>query len=158
MFFSASRLLVKQVKHLLSYWGIRARVNEFEQGESRMGEGRAIRAGTYFRLSINAKDVLLFAEHIGFACPQKREKLAELVRKQGGGIDAMRSKFILREEWRERFVHLAGHTRLYTYYRPESHTLSQQQLRTLAASHTATLEDQEYISDALQRRLIVSRV
>jgi uncharacterized sporulation protein YeaH/YhbH (DUF444 family)/intein/homing endonuclease len=158
MFYSASRKLIVQIKHLLSYWGIRARLNEFEQSASRMGEGHTIRAGTYYKLSINAKDVLLFAEHIGFGCPQKRAKLAALVQKQLAGIDAMRSKYILEEDWRERFAHLKGHTRLYTYYRPESQTLSAQQLRTLAASRTATLEDQEYISSVLQRGLIVSQV
>ena len=72
MFYSASRQLIMQVKHLLSYWGIRARVHDFEQGERRMGEGRTIKAGTYYKLSVNAKDVLLFAEHIGFGCTQKR--------------------------------------------------------------------------------------
>lgn len=158
MFFSASYQLVTQVKHLLSYWGIRARVHEYEQSESRLGEGRSIRPGTYYKLSINAKDVLLFGEHIGFGCPQKRAKMAELVQKQLAGIDAMRSKFILEDNWRKRFVHLKGHTRLYTYYRPETHTLSQQQLRTLAASATATLDDQEYIQSVLDRGLIVSRV
>ncbi len=157
VFYSASYRLIKQVKHLLSYWGIRARIHEYEQSESRMSE-HTIRAGTYYKLSINAKDILLFAEHIGFGCPQKRAKLARLVAKQMAGIDAMRSKYILDADWRERFAHLAGHTRLYTYYRPESHTLSQQQLRTLASSRTATLEDQEYIEAVLSRGLAVSRV
>src|SRR5207248_203044 len=44
MFYSASRQLVMQVKHLLSYWGIRARVHDFEQSESRMGEEKTIKA------------------------------------------------------------------------------------------------------------------
>ncbi len=158
MFYSASKRLVTQVKHLLSYWGIRARIHEFEQEEHRMGEDRTIRAGTYYKLSVNAKDVLLFAEHIGFGCPQKRSKMKALVEKQAAGIDAMRSKYILEENWRERFAHLAGHTRLYTYYRWETHTLSQQQLHTLAASRTATLDDQEYIDSVLKRGVVVSRV
>jgi uncharacterized sporulation protein YeaH/YhbH (DUF444 family) len=158
MFYSASKQLATQVKHLLSYWGIRARVHAFEQDERRMGDGKTIRAGTYYKLSINAKDVLLFARYIGFRCPQKSAKLATLVEKQSAGIDAMRSKYILDENWRERFAHVAGHTRLYTYYRPETHTLSQQQLRTLAASATATLDDQEYINTVLERGLVTSRV
>ena len=70
----------------------------------------------------------------------------------------MRSKYILDDDWRERFAHVAGSTRLYTYYKPETHTLSQQQLRTLAASRTATLEDQRYIGEVLQRGLMVSAV
>ena len=158
MYFSASHRLVRQVKHLLSYWGIRARIHQYEQGESRLGEGRTIRAGTYYKLSINAKDVLLFAEHIGFGCPQKAAKLAALTQKQIAGIDAMRSKYILEENWRERFAHVSGHTRLYTYYKPEAHTLSAQQLRTLSASATATLDDREYIQSVVQRGLLVSRV
>ena len=158
VYFSASLHLIKQVKHLLSYWGIRARIHEYEQKANRLGEGRVIRAGTYYKLSINAKDVLLFAEYIGFACKKKSAKLHELVQKQAAGIDAMRSKYILDEPWRERFVHLAGHTRLYTYYRPETNTLSQQQLRTLAGSATATVADQEYIHSILSRGLVVSRV
>jgi uncharacterized sporulation protein YeaH/YhbH (DUF444 family)/intein/homing endonuclease len=158
MFYSASQKLVMQVKHLLSYWGIRARVHDFEQDERRMGDGKTIKAGTYYKLSINAKDVLLFAEHIGFGCSQKRAKMKALVEKQAAGIDAMRSKYILEENWRERFAHLAGHTRLYTYYKKETHALSQQQLRTLAASSTATLDDQEYIGSVLQRRVMVSQV
>jgi DNA-binding transcriptional regulator WhiA len=158
MFYSASEQLVTQVKHLLSYWGIRARVHEFEQDEHRMGDGHIIRAGTYYKLSINAKDVLLFAEYIGFGCPQKQAKMKALVAKQVAGIDAMRSKYILEENWRERFAHLSGHTRLYTYYKKDNYTLSQQQLRTLAASSTATLDDQEYITSVLQRRVMVSQV
>jgi uncharacterized sporulation protein YeaH/YhbH (DUF444 family) len=158
MFYSASRQLIMQVKHLLSYWGIRARVHEFVQDEHRMGEDRVIRAGTYYKLSINAKDVLLYAEHIGFSCEQKRAKMKALVEKQAAGIDAMRSKYILDENWRERFSHLAGHTRLYTYYKKEIHTLSQQQLHTLAISRTATLEDHEYIASILERRMLVSSV
>jgi hypothetical protein len=158
MLFSASHQLVTQIKHLLSYWGIRARIHEFEQDEGRMGEERSIPAGTFYKLSINAKDVLLFAEHIGFSCPKKRVKMKELVGKQAAGINAMRSKYILGEDWRERFAHLAGHTRLYTYYKAETHTLSQQQLRTLSTSSTATLEDQEYIASVLKRGMMVSRV
>ncbi|TMC19965.1 MAG: DUF444 family protein [Chloroflexi bacterium] len=158
MFYSASKQLITQVKHLLSYWGIRARIHDFEQDERRMGDEHTIRAGIYYKLSINAKDVLLFAEHIGFGCPQKRAKMKALVEKQAAGINAMRSKYILEENWRERFAHLAGHTRLYTYYRKETHTLSQQQLQTLAASSTATLDDQEYIHSVLQRRMMVSKV
>jgi uncharacterized sporulation protein YeaH/YhbH (DUF444 family) len=158
MYYSASKQLITQVKHLLSYWGIRARIHDYEQSESRMGE-HSIRGGTYYKLSVNAKDMLLFAQYIGFGCPQKSAKLAKLVEKQSAGIDAMRSKYILAEEnWRTRFAHVAGHTRLYTYYRPETHTLSQQQLRTLAASTTATLDDQEYIESVMKRGLIVSRV
>src|SRR5260221_11985774 len=158
MFYSSSRQLVTQIKHLLSYWGIRARVHDYEQGESRMGDERSISAGTAYKLSINAKDVLLFAEHIGFACPQKRAKMKALGEKPAAGIDAMRGKYILEEDWRERFADLAGVTRLYTYYRKETHTLSQQQLRTLAASRTATLDDQEYIGSVLKRGMMVSRV
>ncbi|HZU68026.1 MAG TPA: DUF444 family protein [Ktedonobacteraceae bacterium] len=158
MFYSASRQLIMQVKHLLSYWGIRARVHDFEQHENRLGDDQTIRAGTYYKLSINAKDVLLFAEHIGFGCEEKRAKMKVLVEKQAAGIDAMRSKYILNEDRRERFAHVAGHTRLYTYYRQETHTLSQQQLRTLASSSTATVEDKEYIDTILKRSFIVSKV
>src|SRR5262249_51294878 len=158
MFYSSSHRLSTQVKHLLSYWGIRARVHEYEQGESRVGEGKVIRAGTYYKLSINAKDVLLFAEHISFGCSHKRTKLAALVQNQLAGLDAMRSKYILEANWRERFAHLKGHTRLYTYYKPETQTLSAQQLRALPTSQTATLEDQDYIGSVRRRGLIVSQV
>jgi uncharacterized protein len=70
----------------------------------------------------------------------------------------MRRKYILEEGWRKRFAHRKGHTRLYTYYQKETHTLSQQQLRTLAVSATATLDDQEYIGSILKRGMMVSRV
>ncbi|GER88547.1 hypothetical protein KDW_27090 [Dictyobacter vulcani] len=158
MFYSASKQLVTQVKHLLSYWGIRARIHEYEQNEQRMWEGRSIRAGIHYKLCINAKDVLLFAEYIGFACPQKRLKLKTLAEKQMAGIDAMRSKYILDDNWRERFSHVAGHTRLYSYYRKETHTLSQQQLRSLSDKTTATLDDQQYIYEVLDRRFLVSQI
>ncbi|MBO0793975.1 MAG: DUF444 family protein, partial [Ktedonobacteraceae bacterium] len=158
MFYSASNQLATQVKHLLSYWGIRARLHRYEQKESRMGDDRTIKAGLYYKLSVNAKDVLLFLEHIGFSCPAKRAKLKALAEKQMIGIDAMRSKYILEHNWRERFSHLAGHTRLYTYYKKDTHTLSQQQLRTLSASATATLEDQQYINTVLKRSMVVSRI
>jgi uncharacterized sporulation protein YeaH/YhbH (DUF444 family)/intein/homing endonuclease len=158
VFNTSSYQLACQVKHLLSSWGIRGRFHKFRQGERRMGEGKTIRADVYYKVLINAKDVLLFAEHIGFSCPQKRAKLTLLAQKQASGIDAMRSKYILDEDWRRRFAHVAGSTRLYTYYKPETHTLSQQQLRTLAASRTATLEDQKYIGEVLARGMMVSAV
>jgi uncharacterized sporulation protein YeaH/YhbH (DUF444 family)/intein/homing endonuclease len=158
VFNTSSYQLACQVKHLLSSWGIRGRFHKFKQGERRMGEGKTIRSDVYYKVLINAKDVLLFAEHIGFSCPQKRARLTLLAQKQASGIDAMRSKYILDEDWRQRFAHVAGSTRLYTYYKPETHTLSQQQLRTLAASRTATLDDQRYIGEVLQRSLMVSAV
>jgi uncharacterized sporulation protein YeaH/YhbH (DUF444 family)/intein/homing endonuclease len=158
MFFSASKKLITQVKHLLSYWGIRARVTPFEMGERHLEDGHTIRAGTYYRLSINAKDVLLFAEHIGFGCPQKRAKMEALAARQRNGIDAMRSKYILEDDWRERFEHIPYRTRFYTYYKPETHTLSQQQLRTLATSATATLDDKGYIEAIMKRGMVVTRV
>lgn len=156
--FSASRRLLTQVKHLLSYWGIRARVNVYEQGAQRMGQGKAIRADTFYRLSINAKDVLIFAEHIGFGCQRKRAKLRALVVKQAAGINTMRGKYILGDKWRERFAHLPKRTRLSTYRQRERHALSRQQLLNLAGSPTATLDDQRYIEAVLQRRMLVSRV
>ncbi len=158
MFFSASKKLITQVKHLLSYWGIRARMSSHDHDGERFGDGKPIMPITMYRLNINAKDVLLFAEHVGFACPQKQEKMIALVDKQRNDIDAMRSKYILENDWRERFVHIPRRTRLYTYYKSETHTLSHQQLRTLASSATATLEDQEYIDAVVKRRMVISKV
>ncbi|HSE98723.1 MAG TPA: DUF444 family protein, partial [Blastocatellia bacterium] len=61
LLYSSSRMLIKQVKHLLSFWGIRARTGEYVQNEKRMS-GKTIKAGTYYRLSINSKDVIKFSE------------------------------------------------------------------------------------------------
>ena len=52
-------MLVKQIKHLLSYWHIRARVTRFVQDEHRLGE-KPIKSGVYYSLSINSKDAIRF--------------------------------------------------------------------------------------------------
>src|SRR5205814_9177953 len=56
---SSSSFLVKQVKHLLSYWGIRARIIRKTQSASRFSDGKEIKAGAYYVLSINAKDSII---------------------------------------------------------------------------------------------------
>lgn len=90
---SSSLPMVKQVKLLLSYFGIRARISQYDQ-EEREINGNKIKAGTFYRLVINSKDAILFGKEIGFGCKEKNNKLTSITERQGNGIDAMRSRFI----------------------------------------------------------------
>jgi uncharacterized sporulation protein YeaH/YhbH (DUF444 family) len=157
MFYSSSEKLIRQIKHLLSYWGIRGRVKSFTQDSKRMN-GHLIKAGTYYSLTINSKDAIRFQEVIGFACPEKAGKLAALVSRQQEGIDAMRSKFIMPFDWRERFGGLYQTTRTYAYYRPDLHALSAAQLRTIAADPKATVDDLRAVEEVLDSQLLVSKI
>ena len=154
---SSSNRLVKQLKHLLSYWGIRARLTSFMQDDKRMN-GKPIKAGTYYALSINAKDAVRFQEVIGFGCREKAEKLAALVARQQFGINAMRSKFIMPFDWRARFTHLPRATRTYSYYRPHVHALSYSQLQTIAHDPKVAIEDLRAIRGVLENQLLISKV
>ena len=154
---SSSPLLVKQVKHLLSYWGIRARITRIRQKGHRLGD-KPIKEGLYYALSIHAKDTILFQEAVGFACREKARKLQALVVRQEHGINAMRSKFIMPFDWRERFSHLSHSTRIYAYYRPQAQALSYRQLQTIAADHGACQEDLRAVRDVLRSHLLVSRI
>src|SRR5262249_471525 len=120
--------------------------------------GHVIKEGTYYSLTINSKDAIRFQEVIGFACPEKSGKLAVLVSRQQQGIDAMRSKFIMPFDWRERFEHLFKATRTYAYYRPELQALSAAQLRTIAADPMAKADDLRAIEDILDSQLLVSKI
>lgn len=157
MLYSSSALLIKQVKHLLSYWGIRARVKSFQQSSNRM-EGGRVKEGTYYSLSINSKDAILFEEKIGFGCAEKAGKLALLTARQRAGINAMRSKFIMPFDWRQRFDHLYKTTRNSSYYHPKVHALSAAQLRTIALDPHATAEDRRAIEETVRAQLLVSQV
>src|SRR6266542_2533579 len=157
MFYSSSEKLIRQIKHLLSYWGIRARAKSFTQDSKRMN-GHLIKEGTYYSLTINSKDAIRFREAIGFACPEKAGKLAALVLRQQEGIDAMRSKFIMPFDWRERFGGLFKTTRTYAYYRHDLHALSASQLRTISADPKATDDDLRAIEEILDSQLLVSKI
>jgi uncharacterized sporulation protein YeaH/YhbH (DUF444 family) len=157
MFYSSSAKLVRQMKHLLSCWGIRARVKSFTQDSKRMN-GHVIKEGTYYSLTVNSKDAIRFQEVIGFACPEKSGKLAALVLRQQEGIDAMRSKFIMPFDWRKRFEHLYQTTRTYAYYRSELHALSAAQLRTIGADPKAKPDDLRAIEETLDSQLLVSKI
>jgi uncharacterized sporulation protein YeaH/YhbH (DUF444 family) len=157
MLVSTSNLLVKQIKHLLSYWGIRARITERMQAPTRMGN-HVIKETRVYILAINAKDAIVFQDVIGFGCAVKAAKLATLVARQQAGIDAMRSKFIMPFDWRARFDHLPRATRTYSYYQPGVHALSASQLRTIAGDAKALATDVHEIDQVLNRQLLVSTI
>ncbi|HEX8921526.1 MAG TPA: DUF444 family protein, partial [Pyrinomonadaceae bacterium] len=154
---SSSAMLVKQVKHLLSYWGIRARVTHFVQDEHRLGD-KPLKSGVYYSLSINAKDAIRFGEVIGFGCREKARKLDDLVARQRAGINAMRSKFIMPFDWRERFDHLYRTTRTSSYYSPGKHALSFSQMQIIAGDKKVRTDDLQEIERVLDRQLIVSKI
>lgn len=154
---SSSGTLIKQVKHLLSYWGIRARVTKFVQDSHRFGD-KPIKSGEYYALSINSKDAIRFQEIIGFGCQEKAKKLAALVTRQQQGINAMRSKFIMPFDWRDQFDHLYKATRTYSYYRPGIHARSFSQLQTISRDQKACVEDLQAIHRVLEHQLLVSKV
>jgi uncharacterized sporulation protein YeaH/YhbH (DUF444 family) len=157
MLYSSSSVLVKQIKHLLSFWGIRARVTHFVQDSHRLGD-KAIKSGLYHALSINAKDTILFKEAVGFGCREKAGKLDNLVTRQRAGVNAMRSKFIMPFDWRTRFDHLYRVTRTSSYYKSEVQALSYSQLQIIAGDRQANAVDLEDIQNVLNRQLFVSRV
>ena len=157
MLYSSSYTLVKQVKQLLSYWGIRARIKGFWQSSDRMKK-EFIKEGIYYLLSINSKDAITFQEVIGFRCKEKTEKLANLVEKQEQGINAMRSKYIMPFMWREKFGHLAKTKRVYGYYKPNLEALSYSQLQTIASDSKASTEEILAIDKVLKNQFIVSKI
>ncbi|MBI3650009.1 MAG: DUF444 family protein [Acidobacteria bacterium] len=154
---SSSRMLVKQVKHLLSYWGMRARITQIVQKQHRLGE-KPLKAGTYYALSLHAKDAIRFKEEIGFACREKSAKLDTLVTRQQAGINAMRSKFIMPFDWRNEFGHLFNTTRTYSYYQPTAHALSYSQLQTITRDAKASEKDFLAVQEVLDRQLLVSKI
>ncbi len=154
---SSSHMLVKQVKQLLSFWGIRARVTKFRQDSHRLG-GKEIKSGDYYALSINSKDAIRFQEAIGFSCSEKAGKLDALVSRQARGINAMRSKYIMPFDWREQFGHLYKATRTYNYYRRDIHALSFSQLRTISADTKASVEDVTTIKGVMDNQFLMSKV
>ncbi|MBC7932410.1 MAG: DUF444 family protein [Rubrivivax sp.] len=154
---SSSVMLVKQVKHLLSFWGIRARVTHFVQDGHRLGD-KPIKSGVYYALSINAKDAIKFQEAVGFGCREKTGKLHLLASRQRAGINAMRSRFIMPFDWRERFKHLYRRTRTSSYRRRDVHALSYSQFQIIAGDRRAGTDDLREIECALDRGLIVSKV
>ena len=154
---SSSSVLTKQIKHLLSYWGIRARITRIVQSSHRLGD-KPIKAGLYYALSINAKDAIRFQEAIGFGCREKTGKLERLTARQRSGINAMRSKYIMPFNWRERFNHLYKVTRTSSYYRPHLHALTFSQLQIIAGDAQAQADDIQDIQAALSNQLIVSKV
>lgn len=157
MFYSSSYTLIKQVKHLLSYWGIRARAKSFLQEGHRLGD-KPIKSGTYYSLSINAKDAITFQQAIGFGCAEKSAKLANLVARQQNGINAMRSKYIMPFDWREQFSHLFKATRTYGYYREGVNALSFGQMQTIASDTKATGADLQLIDKVVSNQMIVSKI
>lgn len=154
---SSSSDLVKQVKQLLSYWGIRARISRKFQEEYRMGD-RPIKTGEYHLLSINSKDAILFQKFVGFLCEEKAKKLSNLVKWQEAGKNAMRSKFIMPFDWREQFGHLKSPAKTFNYYRHEVHALTFSQLRTIASDPFAKGEDISLVQEILKRQLMVSKI
>jgi uncharacterized sporulation protein YeaH/YhbH (DUF444 family)/DNA-binding transcriptional regulator WhiA len=154
---SSSELLVKQVKHLLSYWGIRARITRIMQSGHRLGD-KPIKEGIYYALSIHAKDAIRFQEVVGFGCGEKSCKLERLASRQRSGINAMRSKYILPFNWRERFNHLYNRTRTYSYRCPHVHALSFSQLQIIASDKEAQSDDLSAIQEALNNQMIVSKI
>lgn len=154
---SSSHLLIKQIKHLLSYWGIRARVAHFTQRAHRLSS-KPIKEGIYYSLSINSKDAIRFQEVIGFACPEKATKLGKLVARQQDGINAMRSKFIMPFDWRDRFEHLPRANRTYAYYQPGVHALSYSQLQAIASDPKIQVSDVCAVEQVLSSQLLVSRI
>ena len=155
---SSSGLLAKQVKHLLSYWGIRARLTCKKQEASRFSDGKIIKEGVYYLLSINSKDTIIFRDIIGFGCREKAEKLEALVSGQQAGTNAMRSRFIMPFDWRDRFSHLRKTTRTSAYYRPALHALSYSQLKMIGDDTRATVQDQRDIQRVMDCQLMVSQV
>jgi hypothetical protein len=137
---------------------MRARIIRKSQGPSRFKDGKEIKAGTYYVVSLNSKDSIRFRQTVGFGCTEKARKLDALVARQEAGIDAMRSKFIMPFNWRDRFNHLHKSTRIYAYYRPAAHALSYSQLKTIGEDTRATVADRVDIQKVLDSRLLVSQV
>lgn len=104
-FLSSSHTLVKQFKLLLSYWGMRARLQKYFQ-QGRVIDGSRLKEGIFYRLILNAKDALIFRDTIGFQCRSKRGKLDQLCSRQRQGIDAMRSRYLSPVDLGELFQNL----------------------------------------------------
>ena len=110
-FLTSSLPLAKQIKLMLSYWGMRARITPYRQENHRIA-GTSIKEGEYYRLVLNAKDALLFAKHIGFSCRSKQAKLEKLVDQENAKGDGARSRYIPAENIKALFQDNATRTKL----------------------------------------------
>ncbi len=154
---SSSHMLVKQIKLLLSYWGIRARIIE-EYQKDRSINGHVLPNNKYYLLSINSKDCILFQKYINFRSISKINKLNKLIRRQESGINAMTSKYIPNFRWREELSNIPKTSRVYSYYNNDNYGISKSALMTILSDNKITNIDRIKIEKTLSNKLIISKV
>jgi uncharacterized sporulation protein YeaH/YhbH (DUF444 family) len=154
---SSSLNLVKHVKLLLSYWGIRARICEYLQPEREIS-GNKVKEGIFYRLIINSKDAIIFADNIGFSCREKTKKLNALCQRQEDGTDAMRSRYIPAADLKDTFGDIPSiekiKSRLYEVERNAYSRANIERMRQFAGSD----RQNEVIEKTIKEAFLACRV
>jgi uncharacterized sporulation protein YeaH/YhbH (DUF444 family) len=155
--FSSSLALVKQVKLMLSFWGIRARTTEYWQAERRIN-GNTVKEGMFYRLVINSKDAIIFGDEIGFSCKAKTSKLKGLAQRQADGLNAMRSRYIPAADLKKTFGDIPSiekiKSRLYEVERNAYSAANIERMKKFADEE----ERSEVIRKTLDEALLICKV
>ncbi len=152
----SAKSLVQQVKVLLSRFGIRGRLHDKKTPERVLGES-VIKAGIYYQLSINSKDAILFAEHIGFRDLQKTKRLVALIELQKQKKNAMRSKYIPHVDITKVSSSYAREKAgIYVNGIYDCHSISS--LRTLRDHQDTSDEEKEQIGNIIRNGIVLSKV
>lgn len=156
-FISSSIKLAKQFKLLLSYWGIRARVQKYIQKDRVIG-GQRLKEGIFHRVTLNSKDALLFQKFIGFQCRSKNKKLEGLCEQQSEGINAMRSRYISPWNLQEICCDIPSLGKIKSrLYEKERSCFSQANLQRMMAALTSD-ESKEKIRETLEKSMLLCRI
>lgn len=156
-FLNSSLPLVKQVKLMLSYWGIRARITPYWQNQHRI-KGKKIKEGEYYRLILNGKDACLFAQFIGFGCKKKQKKLEQLVVQEEEKNDAARSRYIPSENVHQLFQDVSSQWKLRGgLYDTARHSVTRSRMNNLLES-IVDKKQNEVLKKTLEEKLLVCRV
>ncbi|MHA2279491.1 MAG: DUF444 family protein [Promethearchaeota archaeon] len=152
----SAKSLIQQVKVLLSRFGIRARLHNKKVPERILGDN-VIKAGTYYQLSVNSKDMLLFADHIGFRDLQKTQKLITLIESQRQKKNAMRSKYVPDVDIEQMSSSYAREKAgIYINGIFDCHSVSS--LRTLRDHEDTSVDEQKQINGVIRKGLVLSKV
>ena len=156
-FLTSSLVLAKQIKLMLSYWGIRARMTSYWQKSDRL-VGTKIKEGEYYRLILNAKQAVVFAKEIGFACKTKQRKLEVLVAKENKKTEGTRSRYIPASSIRDLFTASPPVAKLKgQLYDFDRHSITRSSL--LHLTEFATTEKQKNIlQQTLEESFLICRV
>ena len=158
---NSSVTLLEQLRLMLSFWNIRARITFHPQKERMIGDN-VVKAGDFYCLSIHAHEMKLFAEHIGSRCSRKSAKIQETCDKLGQRSQG-KTRYVCKENLRDAQdiatnIKVAGYVYNVRYKKSPTPTASSMRnmLNVLKDSPNESLSD--LLENTLANRLVLSRV